>query len=148
MNRAEIDEIAIKYHTVKNRQSKKKYMLKLLDIFKYFLRKKAGMLIRQVSDPSISFEDIYDDLVINFIETLNEWNPKRKCAFKTYLIWHNTGNPVRARKRGGINYLFRKDRPLYYFTDFNSWAKKNGHIDCDDGENRSSVNLSFYRICK
>lgn len=148
MNRHDIDALAIKYHTVKNRLSKRKYMLKLLDVFKYFLKKKAGKLTQQVSDPSISFDDIYQDLVINFIETLNEWNPKRRCAFKTYLIWHNTGNPVRAKKRGGINYLFRKDRNLYYFTDFDSYAKKNGMIDCAAGEEKRSIHLSFYKMCK
>jgi hypothetical protein len=109
---------------------------------------KAWKLKRTISDPAITVDDIYQDLIINFIDTLKEWNPKRRCLFKTYLMWHNTGNPVRARKRGGINYLFRKDRKIYYFTDFNSWAKKNGHIDCDDGENRASVSLSFYRMCK
>lgn len=148
MDRNEIDLYALKYHKVVNRLSKKKYMDKLLNIFKPFLMNKAWKIKRTISDPAISVEDIYQDLAINFMDTLKEWNPKRKCSFKTYLIWHNQGNPVRARKRGGINYLFRKDRKLYFFTDFDSWAKKNGQIDCADGETRPTITLAYYRMCK
>jgi hypothetical protein len=148
MNRQEIDFYALKYHKVVNRLSRKKYMNKLIEIFKPFLMNKAWKLKRQTTDPSISVEDIYQDLVINFIDTLKEWNPKRKCSFKTYLIWHNQGNPIRARRRGGINYLFRKDRKVYLFTDFDSWAKKNGHIDCGDGEDKRTVCLAYYKMCK
>lgn len=143
-NRQDIDIIALKYY----RTHRKKYVEELMRIFRPFLENKAYKIKRTVSDPAISKDDIYQDLLINFMHTLKEWNPKRKCAFKTYLIWHNTGNPVRARKRGGINYLFRKDRPLYYFTDFDSYAKKNGMIDCSAGEEKSSIHLSFYRMCK
>lgn len=148
MDRQEIDLYALKYHKVVNRLSKKKYMDKLLNIFKPFLMNKAWKIKRTISDPAISVEDIYQDLAINFMDTLKEWNPKRKCSFKTYLMWHNQGNPVRARRRGGINYLFRKDRKLYFFTDFDSWAKKNGQIDCADGETRPTITLAYYRMCK
>ena len=147
MNRFDIDKIALKYHTVQNRLSKKKYTEKLIRIFKPFLENKAYKIKRTVSDPAISKDDIYQDLIVNLIDTLKEWNPKRRCSFKTYLIWHNKGNPVRARKRGGINYLFRKDRKIYLFTDFDSWAKKNGMIDCKD-EDKRTISLSFYRMCK
>jgi len=143
MLRQEIDKIALKYY----RTHRKKYIEELVRIFKPFLENKSYKIKRTVSDPAISKDDIYQDLVINFIHTLKEWNPKRRCSFKTFLIWHNQGNPVRARKRGGINYLFRKDRKIYLFTDFDSWAKKNGQIDCKD-EDKRTISLSFYRMCK
>ena len=144
MLRQDIDKIALKY----NKTHRKKYMEELMRVFKPFLENKAYKIKAQVSDPAISKDDIYQDLLINFMHTLKEWNPKRRCSFKTYLMWHNTGNPVRARKRGGINYLFRKDRKLYFFTDFDSWAKKNGQIDCAEGETRPTVTLAYYRMCK
>lgn len=144
MNRIDIDKIALKYH----KTHRKKYMEELMNIFKPFLENKAYKIKATVSDPAISKDDIYQDLLINFMHTLKEWNPKRRCSFKTFLIWHNQGNPVRARRRGGINYLFRKDRKIYLFTDFDSWAKKHGHIDCGDDENKGSISLSFYRMCK
>jgi hypothetical protein len=144
MNRIDIDKVALKYHNT----HKKKYMEELINIFKPFLENKSWKLKRTVSDPAISEKDIYQDLIINFIKILRNWNPKRKCSFKTYLIWNNQGNPVRARRRGGINYIFRKDRKLYLFTDFDSWAKKNGQIDCDDSETKKMIRLSYYRMCK
>lgn len=144
MTRQDIDKIALKYY----KTHKKGYIEELIKIFKPFLENKSYKIKRTVSDPAISKEDIYNDLIINFIHTLKEWNPKRKCSFKTYLIWHNIGNPIRARKRGGINYLFRKDRKTYLFTDFDSWAKKNGQMDCDKDEDKKSIRLSFYRMCK
>ena len=144
MIRQDIDKIALKYF----KTHRKKYLDELIKIFKPFLENKAYKIKSTVSDPAISEKDTYQDLVINFMHTLKEWNPKRKCSFKTFLMWHNTGNPVRARRRGGINYLFRKDRKIYLFTDFDSYAKKNGMIDCGDNESKRDIHLSFYRMCK
>jgi len=146
MNKQEIDNLVIKYQKI----HKKIYLDKLIKIFKPLLENKAWKLKRTVSDPAVSFDDIYQDLIINFIHTLNTWNPKRKCSFKTFLIWHNSGNPVRAKKRGGINYLFRKGKKIYYITSFEEWSKRNGQRDGDD--NDSSIEnqgpLSFYRTSK
>jgi hypothetical protein len=145
MTRQEIDNIAIKYY----KTHRKKYIEELINIFKPFLENKSWKLKRQVSDPAISRDDIFSDLIINFIHTLVIWNPKRKCSFKSFLVWHNIGNPVRARKRGGINYLFRKGKPSYYFTDFDSWAKKNGQIDSNENDEvNQQTSLSYYRISK
>ena len=146
MTREDIDKLVIEY---KETHSEKTFE-QLLNVFQPFLSNKSFKLKRGVTDPAISPLDIKQDLIINFLRVIEKWTPTRKCSFKTYLMWNNLGNPVRAKKRGGINYLFRKGKPVYEITSYEDYEVKIGARADENGDDsgRQNKHLSYYRMSR
>jgi len=146
MTKEDIDKLVIEY----KRTHDEKVFEKLLITFKPFLDCKSFKLKRGVSDPAISALDIKQDLIINFLRVIEKWNPSRKCSFKTYLLWNNIGNPTRNKKRGGINYLFRKGKPIYEITSYEDYEVKIGARSDKNRDDNGHTNnpLRFYKMSR